>query len=190
MLSGISACSLEEGPGPPLESPPMLVYSQAILPYLTRKASGALVVPHRSSASFTSAIRSETDSCVNSTNCSGCGWHPLQVSKVSTAKACPLTSGCSSLTYSSVCMWQVTHCFERNAWVAGSLGASPLSSSPTVPNIMLYCGEWCGGRLVPCQVAPRWLWHWAHRFTCGSYLLVCLLYTSDAADERSSVDLG
>ena len=31
--------------------------------------------------------------------------------------------------------------------------------------------------------------HYVHNF-CGNYTYTCLLYTSDAADERSSVDLG
>src|SRR5678815_3722665 len=30
----------------------------------------------------------------------------------------------------------------------------------------------------------------SHRFITGSSIMSCLLYTSDAADERSSVDLG
>src|SRR6266705_4575173 len=75
---------------------------------------------------------------------------------------------------SAVCMWQPTHCFSARWCVPGTLLVAvtlPVSSSPMVPSRMLYCGEWCGGRLELVHEAPRWLWHCAQTLMFGSYLL-------------------
>ncbi len=69
-------------------------------------------------------------------------------------------------------LWQPTHCFSIFvAWLAGPDAGAPGSNSPTVPSSILYCGEWCGGRLELLQDAPRWLWHWAQILMFGLYLL-------------------
>src|SRR5678816_1724573 len=85
----------------------------------------------------------------------------------------------------------------RNAWQDGS-GVSPLSVCPEAPG---------AGLASPCELghsaaAGSSLVAGAHRDETGHRsdvkhrggrsrsLSCCLLYTSDAADERSSVDLG
>eukprot|EP00656_Telonema_subtile_P022640 TRINITY_DN23845_c0_g1_i2.p2 TRINITY_DN23845_c0_g1~~TRINITY_DN23845_c0_g1_i2.p2 ORF type:complete len:111 (-),score=23.34 TRINITY_DN23845_c0_g1_i2:26-358(-) len=70
----------------------------------------------------------------------------------------------------------------------GSEGAfvAHLANSDKPKHVVYFTAAWCG----PCQMVAPQIEELSEKYAAEADILNCLLYTSDAADEEDSGDLG